>query len=275
LALAIASKSPKAVAAAFAIIGGSAVAGVATRDFGGRELPDNAKRSASRIELKSIKDSTKFRKLENEQLKKKTAVDELSAKFDVERIGFQKALNEATDEETKLRIRAQLAILDNNEALAKKILEELKAADAAKKLGDALEASADKYDKMISGLIGQFRALGLSLQESMALAGMSARYQAQADAFAAGRGPSGAAPLSTDPYDILIRQLAPELNASYGLSAQESISLATMSARYQAQADAITLRIDASGDKMSQAIAESIQQATRNGYSISGAGQLP
>jgi hypothetical protein len=275
LALAIASKSPKAVAAAFAIIGGSAAAGVATRDFGGRELPDNAKRSASRIELKSIKDSTKFRKLENEQLKKKTAVDELSAKFDVERIGFQKALNEATDEETKLRIRAQLAILDNNEALAKKILEELKAADAAKKLGDALEASADKYDKMISGLIGQFRALGLSLQESMALAGMSARYQAQADAFAAGRGGGGAAPLSNDPYDILIRQLAPELNASYGLSAQESISLATMSARYQAQADAITLRIDASGDKMSQAIAESIQQATRNGYSLSGAGQLP
>jgi len=277
LALAIASKSPKAVVAAFAIIGGSAAAGVATRDFGGsRELPDNAKRSASRIELKSIKDSTKFRKLENEQLKKKTAVDELSAKFDVERIGFQKALNEATDAETKLRIRAQLAILDNNEALAKKILEELKAADAAKKLGDALEASTNKYDAMISSLIGQFRALGLSLQESMALAGMSARYQAQADAFAAGRGGGGgAAPLSNDPYDILIRQLAPELNASYGLSAQEAISLATMSARYQAQADAITLRIDASGDKMSQAIAESIQQATRNGYSTSGAGQLP
>jgi hypothetical protein len=40
---------------------------------------------------------------------------------------------------------------------------------------------------MISTLIGQFRALGLSLQESLALAGMSARYQAQADAFAAGR----------------------------------------------------------------------------------------
>jgi hypothetical protein len=274
LALAIASKSPKAVAAAFAIIGGSAAAGVATRDFGGRELPDNAKRSASRIELKSIKDSTKFRKLENEQLKKKTAVDELSAKFDVERIGFQKALNEATDEETKLRIRAQLAILDNNEALAKKILEELKAADAAKKLGDALEASADKYDKMISGLIGQFRALGLSLQESMALAGMSARYQAQADAFAAGRGPGGAAPLSTDPYDILIRQLAPELSSSYGLPAQEAISLAHMSARYQAQADAITLKIDASGDKMSQAIAESIQLATRSGYSTAPAGFL-
>jgi hypothetical protein len=246
-----------------------------------RELPANEQRSAGRItaqqfrvEVRQKKELDKLRALEIAALKKKTAVDELAAKFDVERIGFQKALNEATDEETKLRIKAQLAILDNNEALAKKILEELKAADAAKKLGDALEASADKYDKMISGLIGQFRALGLSLQESMALAGMSARYQAQADAFAAGRGPGGAAPLSTDPYDVLIRQLAPELSSSYGLPAQEAISLAHMSARYQAQADAITLRIDASGDKMSQAIAESIQQATRSGYSTAPAGFL-
>jgi phage shock protein A len=249
-----------------------------------RELPANEQRSAGRItaqqfriEVKQKKELDRLRAAEIAKLKEKTNLDKLKDQFDVERIGLTKALNEATDEETKLRIKAQLAILDNNEALAKKILEELKAADAAKKLGDALEASADKYDKMISGLIGQFRALGLSLQESMALAGMSARYQAQADAFAAGRGggSGGGAPLSTDPYDILIRQLAPELNTSYGLSPQEAISLATMSARYQAQADAITLRIDASGDKMSQAIAESIQQATRNGYSTSGAGQLP
>jgi hypothetical protein len=245
-------------------------------DRGGQERTAGRVLAAQRRqEIKASQDLLKLKKQEVATLKAKSAIDELSAKFDVERIGFQKALNEATDEETKLRIRGQLAILDNNEALAKKILEEMKAADAAKKLGEALEASADKYDKMISGLIGQFRALGLSLQESMALAGMSARYQAQADAFAAGRGPSGAAPLSTDPYDILIRQLAPELNTQYGLPAQEAISLAHMSARYQAQADAITLRIDASGDKMSQAIAESIQQATRNGYSTSGAGQLP
>jgi hypothetical protein len=153
----------------------------------------------------------------------------------------------------------------------------MEATEGLKKFTDALEASTNKYDTMISTLIGQFRALGLSLQESLALAGMSARYQAQADAFAAGRGGAGsAAPqMSNDPYDILIRQLAPELNTSYGLSAQEAISLATSSARYQAQADAITLRIDASGDKMSQAIAESIQQATRNGFSTSAAGQLP
>ena len=245
-------------------------------DRGGQER--SATRIAAqqrKIEAQAIKNSVTLRKAENDLLKKKTAVDQLKDKFDLERIGLNVALNEAVDAETKLRIKAQIAILDNNEALAKKLLAEMEATNKLKEFADALANGTNKYDAMISGLIGQFRALGLSLQESMALAGMSARYQAQADAFAAGRGPGGAAPLSTDPYDILIRQLAPELNTQYGLPAQEAISLAHMSARYQAQADAITLRIDASGDKMSQAIAESIQQATRNGYSTSGAGQLP
>jgi hypothetical protein len=246
------------------------------QDRGGQERTAGRVNAQQRkLEERAIKNSVALRKVENDLLKKKTAVDQLKDKFDLERIGLNVALNEAVDAETKLRIKAQIAILDNNEALAKKLLAEMEATNKLKEFADALANGTNKYDAMISGLIGQFRALGLSLQESMALAGMSARYQAQADAFAAGRGPGGAAPLSTDPYDILIRQLAPELNSQYGLPAQEAISLAHMSARYQAQADAITLRIDASGDKMSQAIAESIQQATRNGYSISGAGQLP
>jgi ribosomal protein L7Ae-like RNA K-turn-binding protein len=280
LALAIYSRNTKAVVGAIGIIGLDAVGGALTRSRGTAQsnvggysgIPDV---KVAKELLRVTKDNVRYRKQENEQLKKKTAVDQLKDKFDLERIGLNVALNEAVDAETKLRIKAQIAILDNNEALAKKLLAEMEATNKLKEFTDALAASTNKYDAMISGLIGQFRALGLSLQESMALAGMSARYQAQADAFAAGRGPGGAAPLSTDPYDILIRQLAPELNSQYGLPAQEAISLAHMSARYQAQADAITLRIDASGDKMSQAIAESIQQATRNGYSTSGAGQLP
>jgi hypothetical protein len=69
--------------------------------------------------------------------KAKSAIDQLKDKFDLERIGLTVALNAATDEETKLRIRAQLAILDNNEALAKKILAEMNAAEAAKKLAEA------------------------------------------------------------------------------------------------------------------------------------------
>ena len=240
-----------------------------------RLSPATSRAQLLKQETTQIKTGVSLRKQENEQLKKKTAVDQLRDKFDLERIGLTAALNAATDEETKLRLKAQLAILDNNEALAKKLLAEMAATDKLKEFTEALAASTNKYDAMISGLIAQFRTLGLSLQESMALAGMSARYQAQADAFGRGATGGSAAPLSTDPYDVLIRQLAPQLNTQYGLPAQEAISLANMSARYQAQADAITINIQAGGDKMSQAIAESIQIANRNGYDLTGAGQLP
>ena len=100
-------------------------------------LPANQQRSAgristqqSRLETIAIKNAINLRKAENEQLKKKTEVDKLKDKFDLERIGLNAALNAATDEETKLRIRAQLAILDNNEALAKKYNAELEGAKA-------------------------------------------------------------------------------------------------------------------------------------------------
>jgi len=100
-------------------------------------LPANQQRSASRIstqqsklETIAIKNAINLRKAENDQLKKKTEVDKLKDKFDIERIGLTAALNAATDEETKLRLRAQLAILDNNEALAKKYNAELDGARA-------------------------------------------------------------------------------------------------------------------------------------------------
>ena len=64
--------------------------------------------------------------------KAKTEIDKLKDKFDLERISLTAALNAATDEETKLRIRAQLAILDNNEALAKKLNAELESSAASK-----------------------------------------------------------------------------------------------------------------------------------------------
>ena len=93
-------------------------------------------------EKKKIKEAIALRTQENAQLKAKTAVDKLKDQFDLERISLTAALNSATDEETKLRIKAQLAILDNNEALAKKYLAELAAADAAKKLAEATNVAA-------------------------------------------------------------------------------------------------------------------------------------
>jgi hypothetical protein len=265
--LAIASKSPKAVAAAFTIIGGSAAAGVATRDFGGRELPDNAKRSAARIELKSIKDSVKFRKLENDQLKKKTAVDELSAKFDVERIGFQKALNEATDEETKLRIRAQLAILDNNEALAKKILAEMEAAEATKKMAESMAMSAAALEAAFQATIARLMIFdpleSLRPTESDLLAtGLLGLF--------GGRGGGGKMPPAITPYDPLSSLMATTQDlADTGFRFDPLSGL-----RPTAQDIRITVDTAGSGDKLSQAIAESIQIAARSGYSTTPAGFL-
>jgi hypothetical protein len=258
LALAIASKSPKAVAAAFAIIGGSAAAGVATRDFGGRELPDNAKRSASRIELKSIKDSTKFRKLENEQLKKKTAVDELSAKFDVERIGLTKALNEATDSETKLRIKAQIAILDNNEALAKKILEELKAAEATKKLAEAADSARAAFDRL--ALFDPLKSLKPTAADLLA-AGITSPSTSNGGSFM---------PPATTPY-------APE--SSFRVTPEDLVATGftynpLSGLRPTEQDIRITIDTAQSGDRFAQFIAESIQIADRSGYSTSANGSL-
>jgi hypothetical protein len=111
-----------------------------------KTAPSNAQgRSSSRIylqqlrlETKTSKDLANAKKTELATLKAKTEVDKLKDKFDIERIGLTLALNQATDEETKLRIRAQLAILDNNEALAKKINAEMDGAEKAKLLADAL-----------------------------------------------------------------------------------------------------------------------------------------
>jgi hypothetical protein len=72
----------------------------------------------------------------------KSAVDQLKDKFDLERIGLTAALNAATDDETKLRLKSQLAILDNNQILAAKYLAEMNAAASAKDLSTALGDTA-------------------------------------------------------------------------------------------------------------------------------------
>jgi len=124
--------------------------------------------------------------------KKQTEVDKLAEKFDVERIGLMKALGEATDAETKLRIQSKLAILDNNEALAKKYLAELNAktaadllADSANNAASALNNLPSKYDAIFTSLVNTFKAMGSDLGSASSLAGASARLQAQADAFLA------------------------------------------------------------------------------------------
>jgi hypothetical protein len=168
-----------------------------------KTAPSNREgRSASRIyldqlrkESKALQAATTLRKQENAQLKAKTEVDKLSEKFDLERIGLMKALGEATDAETKLRIQAKIAILDNNEALAKKYLAELNAktaadllAEGANNAANALNTLPSKYDQIFKNLYEQSLAMGNDVAGARALAGMSSRLQAEADAFLAGTG---------------------------------------------------------------------------------------
>lgn len=77
---------------------------------------------AGSAQNKVIKQGTTLRKLENDQIKAKTELEKLKEKYDVERIGLMLALNQATDEETRIRIAEKLAILDGNAAKAKEYL---------------------------------------------------------------------------------------------------------------------------------------------------------
>ena len=75
-------------------------------------IADKKARDAINKNTVAFKDNTAV-------VKAKTELDKLSAKFDVERIGLYAALAEATSEEEKARIKAKIAILEQNEAGAK------------------------------------------------------------------------------------------------------------------------------------------------------------
>ena len=230
------------------------------QDRGGQERTAGRINAQQRkLELQVIKNSVTLRKAENDQLKKKTAVDQLRDKFDLERIGLNAALNAAVDEETKLRIRGQLAILDNNEALAKKILAEMAAADAAKKFAENFTFALDSVKSMTAKINAFIASMGVKPPTpaptySVALSTVQATNEKIA-AFE-----NKVAIEST-------RELNSRINDFLGGFAiggvQRSSSQSPMDIR---------VTVDAGGDRLSQAIAESIQVATRSGYSTVPAG---
>jgi hypothetical protein len=239
-----------------------------------RELPANEQRSAGRIssqqfriEIRQKKELDRLRALELASLKKKTAVDQLRDKFDVERIGLAAALNAATDEETKLRIKAQLAILDNNDALAKKILEEMKAAEAAKALADAANKAAMA--------LGTFDPARFRMGENKDLGNDTAQLLAALAAMAglsAGMLPKGLTGGTTKAAETL----------SYGQSYSD-ISQGTLGGsvfdpsfvrRGESKDLTITVDVSQTGDRFAALIAESLQIAQKSGISYGIAGGL-
>jgi hypothetical protein len=156
-------------------------------------------------EILRLRTSNKLRQDEINKMKAKTEVDKLEEKFNVERIGLMKALGEATDAETKLRIQSKLAILDNNEALAKKYNAELNAktaadllAVAANNAAGALNTMPNKFDQIFKNVYEQLIAAGSSVAGARSGAGASSRYAAEAEDFFAGKG-----------------KYAPDLNPTY------------------------------------------------------------
>jgi hypothetical protein len=225
-----------------------------------------------KAETKAIKDAVTLRKQENALLKAKTAVDQLRDKFDIERIGLMAALNAATDDETKLRLKAQLAILDNNEALAKKLLAEMEAAEAAKKLAAALgtvgDATIEYFKKLAESLVGTMAYFNMSMQQILA-----ERLKESGKTSLGGGIGGGFTPLTASYFQNLGSQLQGS-SAYAGMSAGQ-IALERARESGNRSLDVNLVVTAPSGNAFAQLVAESIQVAGRDGYSTAPNGGLP
>ena len=105
-----------------------------------------------REEYLALVAKNKATKEEAQMKKDQEALDKLKAKFDLERIGLNAALNQATDEETKARIRAQIAILDETGKSAQAANDALVKAQAEKLDQEVKAATALAYLSYTAGL---------------------------------------------------------------------------------------------------------------------------
>ena len=98
---------------------------------------------AGSAETKVVKQAVTLRKTENAQIKAKTELEKLKDKYDVERIGLMTALNQATDEETRVRIAEKLAILDGNAAKAQQYLADIELTNQTDLLAKSMNQAAN------------------------------------------------------------------------------------------------------------------------------------
>jgi len=226
--------------------------------------PQTSSMYGERDSLATTKKLTKARKDElsiiTSSNKTRTEVDKLAEKFDLERIGLTKALNETTDAETKLRLEAKIAILDNNEALAKKINAELDAAKKATELANAfggattsLGTASSRLQALIDSITnkinlktaaGEFNPTGLNLP------GINQLF------------PTPSGPLGGVDYTV-------PMGSGNPVYAPGTLGTPMSYADVR-----LTIDVAQSGDQLAQWIADSVQNAQRTGYSTSSAGSL-
>jgi hypothetical protein len=290
LALAIASKSPKALIAVMGIIGTSAIGGALTS---ARTISPEQNSALGKVRLLNARIEAKLSAAKKEEfriLNAKNAienknVEELKKKFDLERIGLTQALNLATDEETKLRLRAQLAILDNNEALAKKYLAEMEASEALRKLAEQARLAGMTLEDFA---LFKVKALNTKIDDYLKNTAleMVRALNAQIAAFIASLGGVTKTPATTtapsSPAGVpspasYFQDLATQLVGSSSYAGMNVSQIATERARESGNRSVdVNVRIDTpSGDKFAQLVAESIQVAGRSGYNTAPNGGLP
>ena len=272
--------NPAPLVAAFGLVGAMGIGGALTSKRPLSEEQNIAlgrQRLADRIALEK---STKARKDEYKIISTKNAienknVEELKKKFDLERIGLTVALNNATDEETKLRLRAQLAILDNNDALAKKILAEMEAAEALRKLAEAADKLTLAFERQMEILRASIDSIFQSIKPQLKSIQTLTNPTPENLRASIGAILESTKPIQTQ-LNSIINPSEENLRASIGSilertkPAVDMLNLITSGAIQRTSSSSPTefrLTIDAGNDRMSQAIAESIQVATRSGYS--------
>jgi hypothetical protein len=101
-----------------------------------------------RAAIALTKTSNKLKKIDNDATTRKIvltgdqlALQELEKKFDLERVGLYAALNQTTEDETKMRLLSLVAIHDQNSALAGMIKKANEAENAFATLVEALRAT--------------------------------------------------------------------------------------------------------------------------------------
>ncbi len=240
-----------------------------------RELPANEQRSAGRItaqqfrvETKQARELARLKAVELATLKKKTEVDKLAEQFNVTLIGLTKALNEATDDETKAKINALIAIEKNDDALAKKAAAELKAAQELQKLSDAASKAAQSLGTFDPAKfrMGENKDLGMdAMQLLMAMMAM----QGAASGLVPLTGMGGKTKQAAD--TLAYGQKYTDLNE---VLTGGSIFDPSFARRGESADLRITVDTAATGDRFAALIAESLQIAQKSGVSYGIAGGL-
>jgi hypothetical protein len=252
--------NPKFFLAAMGVVGGTGALGVLAKDYSSKASANTANVRENRLN-QAFRTSIKYRTIENDQIKAKTELDKLKDKFDVERIGLMKALGEATDAETKLRLEAKIAILDNNEALAKKINAELEAAKKAKELADAFGGAASQLTAQIAKMQAMNDALINKINEKIAAGAYTPppglNIPGISQLFPTPQGPLGS------------------IDYTVPMGSGNPVYAPGTSGTPMSYADVrLTIDVAQAGDQFAQLIADSVQVAQRSGYSTTSAGSL-